>query len=216
MTDNAVLRTTARSRARALGHATYKGKICRHCEGLERYTSSGACATCVRREAHNKRQRERLARARGAVLPQKNSSARSRAAAKGLDRYKGLTCKQCSTRERWVDNSKCIACEKAGNTYYSRTKKIVVRDPRLRLLASAKARAAQFEREFNIELEDLVIPETCPVFGTPMESPSVDRFDNTLGYVKGNVRVISRRANVLKSNGTIEEFEAILRYMREA
>ena len=55
--------------------------------------------------------------------------------------------------------------------------------------------------------------ETCPVLGIPLYSdgrdnqnaPSLDRFIPSLGYVKGNVFVISRRANVLKGDATIEE-----------
>ena len=47
-----------------------------------------------------------------------------------------------------------------------------------------------------------------------MNSPSLDRIRPQLGYVAGNVRVISNRANHLKSNGTISEFEAVLAYMK--
>ena len=40
-------------------------------------------------------------------------------------------------------------------------------------------------------------------------APTIDRIDNAVGYVPGNVRIISQRANVLKSNGTDKELEAI-------
>lgn len=83
----------------------------------------------------------------------------------------------------------------------------------------AKKRGIQFELKF----EDLVIPDRCPVLGIPigfngmtgrMSSPSIDRFDNSKGYTKENIRVISWRANHLKSDGTAEEIEMVLRYMR--
>jgi len=45
-------------------------------------------------------------------------------------------------------------------------------------------------------------------------SPSLDRIDNTKGYVKGNVAVICYRANWLKNNANVKEIEAILRYMK--
>ena len=66
------------------------------------------------------------------------------------------------------------------------------------------------------------IPEVCPVLGIPVnrggvgkkggrpDSPSMDRIDPTKGYIKGNVRVISNRANTLKCNATVAELEAVL------
>jgi hypothetical protein len=74
---------------------------------------------------------------------------------------------------------------------------------------------------FNIELVDIKIPKRCPVLGILLKagakgnpaSPSLDRFKNELGYVKGNVFVISRRANVLKNDGTLAEFKRVVRYL---
>ena len=83
-----------------------------------------------------------------------------------------------------------------------------------RLWNAAKSRANKKGREFNIELSDIVIPTTCPVLGTPMVAPSLDRIDSSKGYVKGNVRVISKRANTLKNNATIEEIELVLKDLK--
>ena len=79
-----------------------------------------------------------------------------------------------------------------------------------RMFDSAKSRATIKGREFTIELEDIHIPEFCPVFLTPMVAPSIDRIDSDRGYVKGNIRVISRRANILKNNASVEEMTLIL------
>ena len=79
-----------------------------------------------------------------------------------------------------------------------------------RLWNAAKSRARKKGREFSIELSDIVVPAVCPVLGTPVVSPSLDRIDSSKGYVKGNVRVISKRANMLKNNATIEELELVL------
>ena len=89
----------------------------------------------------------------------------------------------------------------------------------------AKHRAKKKGLPFTIRLSDIVIPERCPVLGFPLErcgkrprehSPSLDRIDNALGYVPGNVAVISQHANHLKSDATIEELEAVLKYMKQA
>lgn len=77
-----------------------------------------------------------------------------------------------------------------------------------------KAKCKQDNIPFNLTLDDLTIPEYCPILGTKLEfgerkqtgtSPSVDRIDPSKGYVKGNVWVISLKANRMKSDATIEE-----------
>lgn len=83
-----------------------------------------------------------------------------------------------------------------------------------------KSRAKASNIPFNIEKTDLVIPTHCPVLGIELVwgegkgyqpySPSVDKIKPNLGYVKGNVRVISARANLLKNDATIEELEKVL------
>ncbi len=73
----------------------------------------------------------------------------------------------------------------------------------------------------SLKLSDIKIPEYCPVFGTPLDRrdrnhvPTVDRIDNSKGYESNNIYVISHKANRLKSNGTIDDFEKILVYMKK-
>lgn len=95
---------------------------------------------------------------------------------------------------------------------------------RSRLLKNAKVRATALGLDFDLTLEDITLPDVCPVLGIEIVfgrgqvqpgSPTVDRIVPEKGYVKGNVCVISHRANQIKSNGTIAEHEAVLRYMRE-
>ena len=95
---------------------------------------------------------------------------------------------------------------------------------------NANRRAAQSRKEgkpipFNItpqDIEEIGIPDTCPVLGIPIvipsgdgsgerndNSPSLDKFIPSLGYVKGNIHVISWRANRFKSDGTPEEWQKI-------
>jgi hypothetical protein len=71
------------------------------------------------------------------------------------------------------------------------------------------------EEHFNIEISDVFIPEYCPYLGIKLStnindcfSPNyftIDRIDSSKGYIKGNIQVISRLANTMKNNATIEE-----------
>ena len=101
-------------------------------------------------------------------------------------------------------------------------KEWTIRKKELLLIASAKHRAKKYGLDFNIDSSDIIIPEVCPVLGIPIfrnnpqckdNSPSLDRIDNSKGYVKGNVCVISFRANQLKNCGTLEEHKKIIQYM---
>lgn len=88
---------------------------------------------------------------------------------------------------------------------------------------SAKRRARERGLKFTIEVADIVIPELCPVFKTPLvfgdrgmtdDSPSIDRIDNAKGYEKGNVWVISYHANRLKSDASLKELETLVGALR--
>lgn len=86
------------------------------------------------------------------------------------------------------------------------------------LLGSAKRRCKKRNIEFAIDHSDIVIPDVCPVLGIPLNpakgcqthnSPSLDRIDPSKGYVKGNVWVISWRANSIKSDASLYDLETI-------
>lgn len=94
-----------------------------------------------------------------------------------------------------------------------------------RLMKSAKARAKRQGAKFDLTVEYLrqLWPkdDRCPVLGYRMvldsnadEAPSLDRFDPEGGYVMGNVRIISSRANRLKNDGHAFEFDRIAAYLR--
>lgn len=88
-------------------------------------------------------------------------------------------------------------------------------NPEKHMLQSARIRARKLGLEFSIELSDIVIPKVCPVFGTPIHRPSLDRIDSSKGYTKDNVWVISWRANRLKSDATLKELENLVSALRK-
>jgi hypothetical protein len=114
----------------------------------------------------------------------------------------------------------CKACEGIRARHYHNT------HLEQTLLRSAKHNAKVNGLNFNLTIEDVQIPSVCPVLGIPIESdpnrqryerpdgiPSLDRIHPALGYVKGNVAVISWKANRLKNNVTASELEAIIAYV---
>ena len=88
-----------------------------------------------------------------------------------------------------------------------------------KMYARAKSRAKKNNLPFNIELDDIVIPERCPLLGIKIEStevrnspnnPSLDKIIPEKGYIKGNVWVISNRANTLKNDATLQELKTLV------
>lgn len=88
------------------------------------------------------------------------------------------------------------------------------------MLSDAKERARKLALPFDIALEDVCIPTHCPLLGVELcvtnsrtsgraNSPSLDRIDPTKGYVRGNVWVVSFRANAIKQDASPEELERI-------
>jgi len=91
------------------------------------------------------------------------------------------------------------------------------------MLSRCKARAVLKGLEFNLTIDDIYIPEYCPILNVKLElnekqgggnnSPALDRIDNSKGYIKGNVQVISSKANRIKSDATIEEVGLVYKFL---
>lgn len=84
-----------------------------------------------------------------------------------------------------------------------------------RIVAIAKHRAMKNNLDFDINLNDIELPEYCPIMNTKLEyhgntrgnpnSASLDRIDNSKGYIKGNIQTISLHANTMKNNANFEQ-----------
>lgn len=111
-------------------------------------------------------------------------------------------------------NSVCKECRKplSAKNYLTHT-------TQYKLWYRAKRRATERNQEFLISLEDVIVPDVCPVFKTPFVentpyAASLDRKDSTKGYIKGNIQVISNRANIIKNDATLDELKALVQYMQ--
>lgn len=109
--------------------------------------------------------------------------------------------------------------QEKGREYYRRKLKN-------RLLNAARARARKQNLEFDLTENDIILPRFCPLLGVEMFvtesrrgskdcSFSLDRIDSTKGYIKGNVWIISHKANTMKSSSTLQEFELMAQNWRK-
>jgi len=111
----------------------------------------------------------------------------------------------------------------------SKAKARLVENPAKLLLSNAKARAKKFGVPFNLTLEDIQVciplDGLCPITKEPFErgegkvgprSMTLDRVIPNLGYVRGNIAVISHKANVIKQNCTNPEiFRKLAQYLKQ-
>ncbi len=128
-------------------------------------------------------------------------------------------CKKCNAEKQneWNKNNR------AKNNQKAKDRRIF--HPERELLTRIKRKCKDLNLPCDITEEDLYHDEFCPVLGiklirredgvTTESSPQADRLIPEKGYVKGNVKMISMRANRLKNDGTIEEHEKIVEYMKK-
>ena len=117
-------------------------------------------------------------------------------------------------------------CTKCGTIYETTNKmtlcktcnsiRVKSKQPEWKMHQRAKQRAKSSGIEFTLEVSDIVIPTLCPILGIPIfchtgrpggekNSPSLDRIDNSKGYTKDNIQIISHLANVMKASATTDE-----------
>ena len=92
------------------------------------------------------------------------------------------------------------------------------------LLGRANLSASRKGLPFNLTLDDIQIPAVCPIFGTLLavstgrgrsaNSPSLDRIIPALGYTRGNVWVISLRANRIKNDASVDELQILVNALK--
>lgn len=89
--------------------------------------------------------------------------------------------------------------------------------------SDARKRARKKNIPFNINKNDIIIPEICPILNIPLvfgdkiihdASPTLDRIDPSRGYIPGNIQVISNKANRIKTNASIAEIELVFEWFK--
>lgn len=129
---------------------------------------------------------------------------------------KGLTYKDMSEAQKrtYRELNRANMMQKHGVLYY--------------IAQGAKRRAKKAGRTYSLDLSKLEMPKYCPITGIELAYPtsdtkldsqgprvdsvSLDRIDNDVGYTNENVRVISYSANRIKGDMTREQIEALYYY----
>jgi hypothetical protein len=129
-------------------------------------------------------------------------------------RYRSRTCQYCRTEKKRPINSRSYQADK---------ERVLASNPALFMYRLVKRHAREKGVPFDLSPEDIFIPEFCPVLGIKLSppgdglkdsSPTVDRLIASKGYVRGNIAVISSRADRIKSDATLAEFEKIYAWFR--
>lgn len=196
---------------------------CPFCKVRPRRRSGEPCTQC-------KSERAKATRAKD--IEEGKLCSRCKAAPRGNHAY----CSACSTEITTAYKQRVIAagklcgqcnekpCNSSGTICGSCQAIQRKQTPEKFALYRARKQAKANGWEFNLTLDDIKIPTHCPVFGIPLvlsddyvkdDSPSLDRLDSTRGYVRGNVWVISYRANRIKNNATLEELEQLVCVLKE-
>jgi hypothetical protein len=94
-----------------------------------------------------------------------------------------------------------------------------MKDPLYYMFSACRSRCKKKGIKFAMTMDDLrPLPAVCPVLGIPMRhnvggarhnSYSIDRIVPERGYVAGNIRIISYRANTIKTNATPDELRKV-------
>lgn len=124
--------------------------------------------------------------------------------------------KHKSTRDGFVHE--CKPCINAVARKYRR------KSPEMNMLARARRRARDKGLDFTITIDDIRIPDVCPVLDLPLyigdgkkcdNSPALDRIDSKKGYTPDNILIISNRANELKKDATLLELQRIAKFYEQ-
>jgi hypothetical protein len=118
----------------------------------------------------------------------------------------------------------CLPCEKGifSTRYKQNSQAVIAKTQKYslchyeqKILNQAKTTAKTKNLEFNLKIDDIQIPTHCKYLGIELtkilgngvvwSNCSIDRIDSSKGYIKGNVEIISRKANSMKNMATQEE-----------
>lgn len=148
-----------------------------------------------------------------------------------MKRYNGNPCRVCGNIVRFICNDNCVPCtyksrRKSSKTYDAIRNKM---NPWMALLRSASQRARKRKIQYNLDYEwgrnswtgkcaitGLNFIVTNRTIGGNPFSPTIDKIDPKLGYIKENCRFILFAVNSLKHTGTDDDMKKIISALYES
>jgi len=126
------------------------------------------------------------------------------------------TCNTCRSKESGIYHRKIrqsLSQSDITNNMEERDRRLNDPDYAIKqyILKLAKSSARHRNIKFDLTVDDICIPDKCPLLDTLFDpnnrkyTYSVDRIDNSKGYIPGNVAIISNQANAMKRDATLNE-----------
>lgn len=137
---------------------------------------------------------------------------------------------ECQAKDATALMNQAVEENIAGKELSNDRNRYVSVDHKKRMLQSARSRRKLYAFDESLTVDDLTIPEFCPILGIKLRpsvglgsrtldnfyhSPSIDRIDSSKGYTRENVQIISFRANCLKRDASLWEIRALAGYMKD-
>lgn len=163
-------------------------------------------------------------------MANKRSVERDTAIASGRQTYfTGKPCKRGHISDRFTSTHTCVECSRMDLYQSDRDKYRAMENTLPHQFRQRRNQSLKQGIPFTIEFDEMEQPEFCPILGVKLNygwggnaghlrdpnKATIDKVIPELGYVPGNVFIISWRANKLKSDMTLEELEKIMNYIKE-
>ncbi len=131
-------------------------------------------------------------------------------------RYYKNNCKVHGYMLFYTNDQFCPACAKEKRDIRHKNDRVFNRARGIynEIKRRAKTKGVDFELSLNDIRKIYGTVDKCPILGIDIEyqpgvlndnSPSLDRFDPTIGYKLDNINIVSARANRIKNNATADE-----------
>ena len=161
--------------------------------------------------------------------------AKTRKEAKKTNNYRYLSKTKCPDAKhkgiRYTITCQCVECARERASSWQSVDRVKRWFSKMthkqKMLHWAKYRHKKNfkDSQFDLTEADLHWPIYCPALGIELlyesshsrsipNTATLDRIDSNLGYIKGNVQILSRKANLIKNYGTPEEVMRVATFMQ--